>query len=58
MVTVQDATDLFLRYGHARTTMGDVAGEAGISRPALYLVFPRNEDIFTAASSGRGTARI
>ncbi len=42
------ATDVFLRYGHARTTMGDVAEEAGISRPALYLVFPRKEDIFAA----------
>ena len=41
-------TDVFLRYGHARTTMGDVAEKAGISRPALYLVFPRKEDIFTA----------
>ncbi len=42
------ATDVFLRYGHARTTMGDVAEEAGISRPSLYLVFPRKEDIFAA----------
>ncbi len=42
------ATEVFLRYGHARTTMGDVAEEAGISRPALYLVFPRKEDIFAA----------
>jgi len=41
-------TDVFLRYGHARTTMGDVAEKAGISRPALYLVFPRKEDIFAA----------
>ena len=45
---VAAATDVFLRYGHARTTMGDVAEKAGISRPALYLVFPRKEDIFTA----------
>ena len=42
------ATDVFLRYGHARTTMDDVAEKAGISRPALYLVFPRKEDIFGA----------
>jgi len=39
---------VFLRYGHARTTMNDVAEEAGISRPALYLVFQRKEDIFAA----------
>ncbi len=41
-------TDVFLRYGHARTTMGDIAEQAGISRPALYLIFPRKEDIFDA----------
>ncbi len=47
---VAAATQVFLRYGHARTTMGDVAEEAGISRPALYLVFPRKEDIFSAVT--------
>ena len=44
------ATTVFLRYGHARTTMNDVAEEARISRPALYLVFPRKEDIFAAVT--------
>ncbi len=47
---VAAATTVFLRYGHARTTMNDVAEEAGISRPALYLVFPRKEDIFAAVT--------
>ncbi len=42
------ATDVFLRYGFARTTMGDIAKEAGISRPALYLVFPGKEEVFAA----------
>ena len=37
---VKVALDVFLRYGHARTTMADIAREAGISRPALYLMFP------------------
>ena len=44
------ATAVFLRYGHARTTMNDVAEEARISRPVLYLVFPRKEDIFAAVT--------
>ena len=44
------ATAVFLRYGHARTTMNDIAEEARISRPALYLVFPRKEDIFAAVT--------
>ncbi len=42
------ATDVFLRYGFARTTMGDIAERAGISRPALYLVFPGKEEVFAA----------
>ena len=47
---VAAASAVFLRYGHARTTMNDIAEEARISRPALYLVFPRKEDIFAAVT--------
>lgn len=43
------AQQVFLRYGYRRATMGDIAEAAGISRPALYLVFPSKEEIFTAA---------
>ena len=42
------AQEVFARYGYARTTMGDVAQAAGISRPALYLVFPGKEELFSA----------
>ena len=42
------ATAIFSRYGYARTTMGDIAAEAGMSRPALYLIFPDKEALFTA----------
>ena len=45
---IEAATEVFLRYGYARTTMGDIADAARISRPVLYLVFPRKEDIFAA----------
>jgi AcrR family transcriptional regulator len=45
---VQAATDIFLRYGFARTTMADLAQAAGMSRPALYLVFPSKDDVFSA----------
>ena len=47
-VVVQAATEVFLRYGFARTTMADLAHSAGISRPALYLVFPGKDEIFAA----------
>lgn len=39
---------LFFRYGFARVTMNDIASAAGMSRPALYLVYPSKEDIFLA----------
>jgi AcrR family transcriptional regulator len=42
------ANRVFLRFGYRRTTMGDIAEEANISRPALYLVFPSKEKIFSA----------
>lgn len=45
---LEAATDVFLRYGFARTTMGDIAERAGISRPALYLVFPGKDEVFAA----------
>ena len=43
------ATEIFSRYGYARTTMGDIAAQAGISRPALYLLFPDKDAVFAAA---------
>lgn len=45
---VAAATGVFLRYGYARTTMGDVASAAGLARPALYALFARKDDIFAA----------
>ena len=45
---LKGATDVFLRYGFARTTMGDIAERVGISRPALYLAFPNKEEVFGA----------
>lgn len=40
------ATATFIRYGYRRTTMADIAEAAGMSRPALYLVFENKEAIF------------
>lgn len=40
---------LFLRYGFKRVNMTDIAETAGISRPALYLVFKSKEEIFKGA---------
>lgn len=41
------AESVFVRYGFARTTMGDIAKAAGMSRPALYLQFRDKEAIFS-----------
>ena len=39
---------VFLRFGFARATMGDIAKAAGMSRPALYLIFRGKEEVFEA----------
>jgi len=46
---LEAATAVFFRYGYKRTTMGDLAKAAGLSRPALYLRFCNKERIFEAA---------
>jgi AcrR family transcriptional regulator len=46
---LEAARTVFIRYGFRRVTMQDIADEAGISRPALYLVFPNKEEVFFAA---------
>lgn len=40
------AKEAFSRYGYQRTSMADVAGLAGISRPALYEHFENRGDLF------------
>jgi AcrR family transcriptional regulator len=45
---VDAAIGVFLRYGYARATMGDIAQAAGLTRPTLYVTFPDKELIFTA----------
>jgi AcrR family transcriptional regulator len=43
---------LFGRYGYKRTSMEDIATEAGLSRAALYLQFRSKEDIFRDLAAG------
>ena len=47
------AYDVFSRYGFRRTSMNDVAQAAGISRPALYLLFQNKEHLFLELVSYR-----
>ena len=46
---LEAASSVFFRYGYARSTIGDIAREAGLHRPALYALFPQGkEDLFKA----------
>ncbi len=41
---LEAASSVFFRYGYARTTLGDVAQEAKLHRPALYALFPEGKE--------------
>jgi AcrR family transcriptional regulator len=43
------AQSVFLSYGFKRVSMNDIADAAGVSRPALYVLFKNKEEIFIAA---------
>lgn len=38
----------FLRFGYERTSLTDIAADAGVSRTALYHYFPGKEDVLRA----------
>ncbi len=43
---IEAAEGLFSRFGFARVTMDEIAGEAGLKKPSLYYYFPTKEDLF------------
>lgn len=47
------AADVFARYGFQRTAMNDIATAAGVSRPALYLMFQNKDDLFRQLAQHR-----
>lgn len=57
-MVVSTARDVFLRYGYGRTTMGDIAKAAGLTRPTLYLSFRDKESIFHAVIRAMVADRI
>ena len=42
------ALHVFLRYGFKRTTMGDIAKMAGLSRQSLYARFANKDEVYAA----------
>ena len=41
---LEGASKIFFRYGYARATLGDVAQQAKLHRPAVYALFPEGKD--------------
>ncbi|MEM0929153.1 MAG: TetR/AcrR family transcriptional regulator [Pseudomonadota bacterium] len=52
------AASVFAQYGFRRTSMNDIAQAAGISRPALYVLFENKEDLFRQLASNRQNEAI
>jgi AcrR family transcriptional regulator len=44
------ALQVFGQYGYRRTSMDDIAGEAGIGKGTIYLNFASKEEVFQALS--------
>ena len=44
-IIVTAATNMFAHYGYAKTTMGDIASEAGVARQTVYNAFTGKEEI-------------
>lgn len=42
------AANLFTHYGYDKTTVSDIAQEAGVSKGAIYLHFESKDDLFEA----------
>ncbi len=48
---IDAAMEAFLLYGFKRTSMEDIATQAGVSRAALYLHFKNKRDVFRFAAT-------
>ena len=42
----------FQRFGYSKTTMEEVAADAGISKGTIYIYFQNKEDIFLELTGG------
>lgn len=45
---LEAATSLFAQYGPAKTTMNDIAREAGVARQTLYNAYPNKDEVLRA----------
>ncbi|MEM7719355.1 MAG: helix-turn-helix domain-containing protein [Pseudomonadota bacterium] len=49
---------MFARYGYAKTTMSDIASEAGVARQTVYNAFSSKEDILRAVMRHAGEVSL
>lgn len=47
-LAVAAGAGVFMRHGYAKTTMATIAEAAGMSRPALYLLFGNKDEVLKA----------
>lgn len=47
---LESARQLFRQHGYKRTSMDDIAHEAGVAKGTLYIYFPSKEQLFIAVS--------
>jgi AcrR family transcriptional regulator len=48
---LDSAERTFCRLGYARTTIGNLADDAGVTRPTVYAYFPSKDDVFRALAA-------
>jgi len=48
IVILEAALDCFLKFGYAKTSLDDIAKQARLSRPLIYLKYKNKEEIFKA----------
>lgn len=52
------ARTMFMRYGFTKTTMGDIATEAGVARQTVYNAFPGKDEVLRAVVRLTGTESL
>lgn len=55
---IKAAMSVFMRYGIKKTTMNDIASEAGVARQTLYNVYPSKEAVMRAAVRYSGAVNL
>ncbi|MEM6563195.1 MAG: TetR/AcrR family transcriptional regulator [Pseudomonadota bacterium] len=55
---LEAASRMFMRYGFTKTTMSDIADEAGVARQTVYNAFPGKDEILRGVVRTTGQATL